>query len=80
MPGLGFLYRESKTFSRQGVETKSDTNEMMDTLISEDEATLDALASTSGPHQLAQYIVYAPTFQVPALYFTIHNSSMVQFS
>ena len=77
-PGLGYL---SRTALLQGCARYEDSDLLKDE-ISESEVVEDpALAhgSSSGFLTCGQSIAFSPTFQVPAFYFTIHDSRALLF-
>lgn len=77
VPGFGHLTRTTLHTRRLG---SPPLHASFDEILEDDEALNDeATADTSSPPPESltcrQYIVYSATFQVPAFYFTIHDSS-----
>jgi len=74
MPGFGYMSRMVALSSIQDYDTPNLGLESFDDVgdIDNDNATLSQSYSTS--LSSTQYVVYSATFQVPAFYFTIHNS------
>ncbi|KAI0676834.1 hypothetical protein C8Q78DRAFT_999764 [Trametes maxima] len=73
--GLGYLARTvylPRTNEPEAEAETDDATELADSGVSDDESL------AASPEELLackQYIVYSPTFEVPAFYFTIHGSS-----
>jgi hypothetical protein len=74
VPGLGFMSRTRVVHSR-----KLDPTPSSNAFEAEPESPYDAaVANVINVHESLtchQYVVYSATFQVPAFYFTIHDSS-----
>ncbi|KII94786.1 hypothetical protein PLICRDRAFT_86256 [Plicaturopsis crispa FD-325 SS-3] len=75
---LGYMSRRATLFSRPncGSEEEGDVFEAFDATMQDglsDDATLAVSAIST--LNCRQYVVYSSTFQVPAFYFTIHESS-----
>ncbi|KDQ64847.1 hypothetical protein JAAARDRAFT_28493 [Jaapia argillacea MUCL 33604] len=72
-PGLGFLTRQT-SLHRKSEASPADPDDDLEDLtveINEDPAIMNA--STNKSLACTQYVVYSPTFQVPAFYFTVHD-------
>ncbi|KAH9853802.1 hypothetical protein C2E23DRAFT_728021 [Lenzites betulinus] len=71
VPGLGYLLRTVYLPQTQGAEVDHEPDVLEHDMM-EDESTAQP------PQELLtckQYVVYSPTFEVPAFYFTLHESS-----
>lgn len=73
MTGFGYMSRTITQSSSHSFDNSSLSLELSDELMeSEDDATLP---QSRAPDTVSnQYVVYSATFQVPAFYFTMHDS------
>lgn len=71
----GYLTR-CKNYRRNSASIAEDPELGEEAELEDDEATAHPASSGSGDVISQQYVVYSPGFQVPAFYFTVHNTSL----
>ncbi|KDQ14612.1 hypothetical protein BOTBODRAFT_32364 [Botryobasidium botryosum FD-172 SS1] len=80
-PGYGHLHRTAFVKERVDPTHPADSDSLLSTDdewivdMDDDPSAAPDTQSNTPVLTVQQYIVYSPTFQVPALYFTIHDSS-----